>query len=373
MQEKGTLAATNCIRCHRQIQATPFCPFCGAKQERKRGLKTRGNGQGTAYKRGKTWTARVVIGWRTEGDKHLPVWRTKGGFKTKNEALAACPGLLELKEKKVCPTLAHYWEQFSSGEMDKLSYSKRVAYQTAWKKMADIHYYRMDALTVYNLRDIVNKKAKTYYPAKDMKTVLTHLFRLAGADGFVSKDLPSYIILPALNEKERVPFSDIEQASLWKAYESGYKDARIPLIMIYTGMMPGEMLKLTAEMIDWENAEIHGVGMKTNVRKKSVVFLPDAILPLLQDVVQDHPTGLLFPVSQKLFYDQFYKTLELAGCRRLTPYSCRHTTATVLAISEGIAPQTIKKVMRWSSTKMLDRYAHPSSVDAKEAVNKIKK
>ena len=56
----------------------------------------------------------------------------------------------------------------------------------------------------------------------------------------------------------------------------------------------------------------------------------------------------------------------------LTPYSCRHTTATALAINENIAPQTVQKVMRWANTRMLDRYAHPETSDTLAAVNTMK-
>ena len=65
--------------------------------------------------------------------------------------------------------------------------------------------------------------------------------------------------------------------------------------------------------------------------------------------------------------------LEAAGCRRLTPYSCRHTTATALAVTKNIAPQTVKKVMRWSTARMLDRYAHPDNDAALAAVNTLSK
>ena len=65
--------------------------------------------------------------------------------------------------------------------------------------------------------------------------------------------------------------------------------------------------------------------------------------------------------------------LAAAGCRDLPPYSCRHTTATALAVTKNIAPQTVRKVMRWSTAKMLDRYAHPDQKDALKAVNRIKK
>ena len=73
------------------------------------------------------------------------------------------------------------------------------------------------------------------------------------------------------------------------------------------------------------------------------------------------------------WYADYYAALEAAGCRRLTPYSCRHTTATALAVTKNIAPQTVKKVMRWSTARMLDRYAHPDNDAALAAVNTLSK
>ena len=46
--------------------------------------------------------------------------------------------------------------------------------------------------------------------------------------------------------------------------------------------------------------------------------------------------------------------------------------ATALTIDKNVAPQTVMKVMRWKSTKMLDKYAHPDLNDAHEAVNQVK-
>lgn len=354
---------------------TPFCPHCGAQQVPKKGVKTRGNGQGTAYKRGKTWTAKVIIGWRFDASKNrkLPVSRYQSGFKTKNEALAYCPQLLTMKSTPVAPTLTHYWEMYSSNEMEKLSNDKRTAYKIAWKKIENIHFTPVDKLTVADLRAAASKNASTYYPMRDIKTLLKHLFALACADGFASKDLPDFIELPTLEEKEREAFTDLEQAALWKQYELGNTFARIPLIMIYTGLMTGEMRKLTVEMVDLEGKQIVGVGMKTKVRKKAIVYVPDAILPLLSELCAERKTGRLFPWGQDDFYENYYSALASAGCRKLTPYSCRHTTATALAITEGIAPQTIKKIMRWSTTRMLDRYAHPDDPNIRAASNTLKR
>jgi hypothetical protein len=102
-------------------------------------------------------------------------------------------------------------------------------------------------------------------------------------------------------------------------------------------------------------------------------YLPDTIIPVLIDEMEHSASGkgYVWPRNEDKFYENYYAVLEAAGCRRLEPYSCRHTTATALAITEGIAPQTIKKVMRWSTTKMLDKYAHPDDKDAMEALNRL--
>jgi len=135
-------------------------------------------------------------------------------------------------------------------------------------------------------------------------------------------------------------------------------------------MMTGEMEKLEFSMIRWDENLIVGVSMKTKVRKKSPVFFPDDIKPVLEDLYAG-TTGPLFTRHKTDIYNRFYAALAAAGIPKKVPYSCRHTTATRLAIDEEIAPQTVKKVMRWSTTKMLDKYAHPSYDDALEAINTL--
>lgn len=114
--------------------------------------------------------------------------------------------------------------------------------------------------------------------------------------------------------------------------------------------------------------------MKTKVRKQAPIVLMKALLPLVQDLIDNaQPSGYIWKRVEKEWYDAYYGALEAAGCRKLTPYSCRHTTASALAITKNVAPQTVTKVMRWSTSKMLDRYAHPDQKDAQRAVNRLKK
>lgn len=53
-----------CRKCSAELPPEAlFCHLCGAKQEvtvRPHGVKKRGNGQGSAWKRGSTWSATVT-------------------------------------------------------------------------------------------------------------------------------------------------------------------------------------------------------------------------------------------------------------------------------------------------------------------------
>lgn len=367
----------NCIRCHKPIDATPFCPLCGAKQEKTNRKRKRGNGLGTAYKRKgqNTWTARVTIGFERRDDgKIVQRYRTKSGFRTQSAALEYCAALkAEKMQPPKAPTLSHYWALYESTKMDNLSHDRATGYKIAWDKLKPLHLKPVDTIKVADIQRVVSAKAKTHYPARDMRTVMSHLFKLAAADGFASKDIPSLVEIPPLEEKETQPFTAEEQRLLWQAYEQGVPYVSIPLIMIYTGIMPGELLRMRVEMINFDECTIAGLGLKTKTRKTAVVVIPEYIAPILYDVCAGRTSGKVFCINKDNLYKRYYEALEAAGCRRLTPYSCRHTTATALAIDANVAPQTLQKAMRWSSYRMASRYVHPSVDDIRDALTAIKK
>lgn len=346
-------------------------------ETKKRRPKVRGNGQGTAIRRGHTWTAVVVVGWKLNPDPSkpkLPIYKTKGGFHTKREALAYCPTLLAggISPTREAPRLREYWEIYSNGDMLQISKGKQSAYRTAWKKLKPLYDIRVDAITVDLLRKTVSDACQTFDPAKDCKSLLSNLFELASADRFADRDLPSYIILPKHEEAEVQTFTPEEQEKIWKAYDNGDIRAAAHLLMIYSGMMPGEAMKLRVDQIDLENKVILRAGMKTAVRRKSAIVLADCILPVVEDLIAHaRPNGYIWKQVEKAWYDNYYALLSDAGCRLLAPYACRHATATALAVDKNVAPQTIKKIMRWSTVKMLDRYAHPDASDALNGVNQI--
>jgi len=341
--------------------------------------KVRGNGQGTAFKRGNTWTACVTVGWKLPSDptqKKIPVRRTKGGFSTKKDAIAYCPTLLAggIEPRTEVPRLSDYWRTYSEGKMLEISKGKQSAYRTAWKRLKPIMDIRMDCISVDLLQKTIDNACTTFDPAKDCKSLLSNLFELAAAERYAARELPSFITLPEHEEKERIPFNKDEQKAIWKVYDDGDRRAAAHLLMIYSGMMPGELQLLRVEHVNMEKRIILRAGLKTKVRKRTPVVIADCILPVMEDLIEHaQPSGYIWKRNEKAWYENYYAVLEKAGCRKLSPYSCRHTTATALAVDQKVAPQTIKKIMRWSTTRMLDKYAHPQVSDALEGVNKIEK
>ncbi|MBQ1789366.1 MAG: tyrosine-type recombinase/integrase [Oscillospiraceae bacterium] len=379
-----------CPKCRKDSPPdAAFCPYCGRKLApgKPRRAKSRGNGTGCAYwdPVHRYWVAQIVDGYRElpafsldnpeNRKQRIPIKKTKSGFKRREDALAYCQTLKNGEQKPdAAPTLAHYWETYKSGAYEALSASKQQAYRTAWNKLEKIKDTRIDQLTVSGLQDLVAEKCSSYYTTRDVRTLLINLFRIAAAEGYVRQEIPTFIQLPHLEETEQTPFSETEQKALWKSYEDGDIRAAVPLLMIYTGMMPGEAMKLKVEQIDIPGRRIHGAGMKTKVRKNTDIVLADSIVPVVQDLI-DHaqPSGYIWKRDEKEWYQNYHAVLQDAGCRDLPPYSCRHTTATALAVTKNIAPQTVRKVMRWSTARMLDRYAHPDQDDALDAVNTLKK
>lgn len=364
-----------CRKCHGEIpEGSRYCLRCGAKQDVQKNGRTRGNGQGTAIKRGSTWTAVWTEGFEIEEGEERTVRqkrRWKGGFKTKTAALAfaAAPTPPERNH----PTLRSYWKGWEATDYQDLSKSKQTAFKIAWGKLAGLASREMIGLTIGDLQGVIEDKAPTYYTARDIKTLLSHLYKRAVAEGNARTNLAEFIRLPPLKEKEMQPFAEIELKKLWDAYGEGDRMAGLILLMVYSGMMPGELMALKGDMVDFDRCEILGCGLKTKKRKETPIVFPDMIVPVLRQLIASSPAraGYVVGMNRDSFYAEYHATLQRAGVRDLPPYSCRHTTATALALG-NIAPSVIQEVMRHTKFSTTQRYIHPDAAAARGAVNTLK-
>lgn len=297
--------------------------------------------------------------------------RTKGGFKTKTEALLYLPQLQDQRIVKKIPTIQELYDQWLAGPYKKLSASKQCAYRIAFGKLEDIQFCRIDLLTIADLQRVVDAKAPTYYPAKDIKTVLSHLYQRAMADQFVTINLSDFLTLPDLDAKERQAFHADEIRMLWDDYTAGNSFTGYILPMIYTGMMPAELLAARKAQINWEGKIIiTGAGKKTKTRKETPVVLADIILPVLEDLCQHTKGEKIISINRDNFYTKYHETMARVGCRDLPPYSCRRSTATALAL-DNIAPSVIQKIMRHSKFTTTQGYIHVDVSPMLDAINQM--
>ncbi len=362
-----------CVKCQQIVPDGIYCAQCGASQVPKRSSKRRrGNGQGTIIKRGKTYTAIVTTGRYStpDGKTHL-IRASQGGFRTKSEAYAYLPILLAGKPKRVTfqQLLNAYWD----GPYKKLSPSKKTAYDIAAGRWKTIMSMDVKDATLGELQAVLNTQATTYYPARDMQSILSHMYKIAMADKSATVNLARLLTLPELVEEEPEPFSELELHKFWDAYGKGDRFVGYILLMIYSGMMPGELLTMKSDMVDWEAREIRGCGKKTKKRKETAIVFPSFLDPVLEDLCNHAGrTGKIVAMNKDNFYKAYHEAIVRTGVRDLPPYSCRHTTATALALG-NIAPSVIQEVMRHSKLSTTQRYIHMSNAEAHSAINTLTK
>ena len=325
--------------------------------------KKRGNGEGSVVRYKDGYRAVIVVGWR---DKTHPIKHTKSGFATIREAREYISSFHKDELVKPCSyTIAEALSLFMDNGLTKLSPSKQTHYKTVANRIKSIWSEDMSSLTVARLQELV--RGYTYYPARDIKSLLSHLYKLAIADGVCSMNLSQYIVLPELVEEETVPFSSSEVEKMWEDYKE-HPSTAIALFMILTGAMPGEVNGIKADMVDWEHKVIN-YGLKTDRRRTAQIILPDKAIPLLQDMLERGKNNGLLPYKMDTYRKEFKAMVERIGAdARCTPYSCRHTFATML--SAQVPAHILAKLMRNDIRVTQKYYLHEDNEVLLNEVNK---
>jgi integrase len=360
-----------CIRCGQIVPSGPFCIQCGQDQNKPvRAARRRGNGTGTVFRRGNTWTAQHTLYMYVDdqGVKRRK-YQTKGGFATKKEAILYLEDLSNAN-KKQAPKLIELWESFEATRLPKLSRNKQTAYKKARERLDGIMGTDIDQLTTIQMQSTIDQACSSYYTARDCKTLLSQLYKAACADQYVPSNLARYIVLPALDESEAEPFTADEVQRIWAAYGDGNMIAAAMLVMVYSGMMPGELFALKKKMVDLDKREIIGAGKKTKTRKDTPLIFADCIVPVLSDLMDSSQSEKVICRQKDAWYKDYHEATQAMGIRDLPPYSCRHTTGTEAA-RLGLNAPTIQKVMRHAKLSTSQRYIHLGDDAVRDALNQF--
>lgn len=347
--------------------------------------RARGNGQGTAFKRGSTWTAQVTIGiTKDENGKIIKrQYRTKGGFKTKREALAHCNELLHGTPTSHTITFTGLYELWSKEHYPKVSDSLERGYKAAYAKCETLYARQFASLKTADLQKVIDeaKALQTSNKSKagntelgrrgkeNIRSLFSNMYNYAIKNDIVDKDYSQYIELEKKTKPKKDAFTQAEIDKLFEDYNNGNDFTGYILIMIYTGMRYGEISTIKKANIHLKERYMVG-GIKTEAGIDRQIPICNKIFPIIEKFYSENDKKLL-EMHEKVFYNNFYVTLERLGIRKLAPHCCRHTTATALANAD-VAPAIIIAILGHEDyTTTLKNYTHIKLDEMLEAVNKL--
>lgn len=347
-----------CRKCKKEIpEESVFCNYCGAKQEvTKRSSKgrTRGNGEGTVYQRGKTWTARVIVGWWVDDNcvAH-PHLRTKGGFKTKKEALEYIPELKKQTGPKQYEgiTLQKLYDMWYVEHETKVSEKTMEGYRSSFKHLKPIMGMPYSALTTDDMQKCLDAGDKGRRTKENIRNLLTSIFKFAAARQIVTHNYAQYLYVGNDKKGTHPAFTTKQVEQIRQAAAEGDIRAIYTYCLIYLGFRPGEMFRLTRSAYHNEDGNEYLVGGgKTEAGTNRTVPISPKIKPYIYKLILKANPYIFAkedgkPMDDKWFRLQyFYPLLADLGIQPLpdddhpavlVPYSCRHTFANLLKNVDG--------------------------------------
>ncbi len=309
--------------------------------------RTRPNGAGSAYKRGKSWTAIVTIAWKTTPTgRSQAVRRTKGGFSTKRDALAYCETLRNAPKTAAKLTMREIFDLWLPTHEGRVGRSTMNCYRAAWKYYAPIQNLPFADIDVDDLQECVDDCPKGKRTKENMKALAGLLMKYAIPRHQTDMNYAEFIHTGNDAKGTRPAFTK-DQIKMIDEQIGITPHAEDVLCLIYTGFRPSEMFALTKN--DYTDGVLYG-GIKTEAGKNRAVPVAYGIKPIIERRVADC-RDFLFPkddgtqMSAKYFRDNyFYPVLAAAGIQpiptpdrpaRYVPYSCRHTFANLLKGASG--------------------------------------
>lgn len=349
----------NCPKCKKEaVEGAPFCPWCGAKliaPQRKQKPKTRGNGQGTAYKRGKHWCAL----WRHYyGGECLRIY--KGGFETKSAALDFLAHIKDAPREDPNITLAALYDKWISRHAERVGRSTINCYKAAWKYFEPLRLFPFVHITTDLWQSCVDECPHGERTRENMKALATSLFKYAHELGIASEDYGQHIYIKRGEKREKRAFTAAELAVMFNAAGT-VPFVDVILIYCYTGFRPNELLAMEPSAFDPNEKTLRGGG-KTEAGRDRIVTVSPKILPFVLARYNEHDPRLICEDGKRIttnhWSDLQRRALNALPCiRDLTPHECRHTFATLMKRVEA-SKEDKKRLIGHASDAMLEHYTH---------------
>lgn len=375
-------AALRCRKCHKPLVAgSQFCHLCGTKVTPDKAKAThRSPNSGSIYKvsdrKRKPW---VALAPKVSGKRKLI-----GTFATHLDAEKALLDYLGAYSDRQDWTLKQFYEAFTqSPEYAALTESSQGTHRTAWSYFSDIADVKMAELKASHFQTVVDSAVsagRKRSVCEKIRNLASLLCQEAMRDDVVNKNYARLLKLPK-NDTETKDVFTAEEIAILHAHDSDY-EARLILILIYTGMRISELLQLRNEDIDTELWYAIG-GEKTDAGRNRIIPFVSSIRPYITGFMSNHEllvhkngTPMRREYFEKYVFKRYLVRLGILeepkdGERwRLSPHSTRHTLTT-LSRKAGIKEDVIARVVGHTTYETTDK--HYVQLDAKFLVSQMER
>lgn len=376
-----------CRKCRKEIPAeSVYCMFCGVKQAVKgKAAKCRANGTGTVYRRGKTWTAEFTYAYDVDaGGKTHRRYRSKGGFKTKKEALDYLPSLkFAPREKPRSVTFAQIYSAWLPTH--RAGKSTIDCYKAAYKYFEPVYRLNISDIDIDDLQECVDECGKGRRTKENMRALCGLMYKYAIPRHYVTLNMGQYLTVSGdSGVKNALPDDAIPKL---ESHAEGVFGASYVLCQCYLGFRPSEFINLRIE--DYNAAERAFVGgAKTEAGTNRTVTVSPKIQPYVDKAIAGRTGGTVFTdenggtFTAARYRDLFYTVLEKCGIENniaekdgkkfytYTPHSCRHTFATLMKRVDG-ADKDKLALIGHTSNEMLRYYQDVNYQDLRKITDAL--
>lgn len=328
-----------CIKCKKEIPAgSVFCCWCGKKQEAapKKALK-RANGTGTVYKlqgrRTRPWVAakdNTIIGY----------------FEKKTAALEA---LARLQGRSIDEIYNWTFKQVYAAWKDEhfrdIGVKGTESYERAYDVFEPLHGRKFRELRTADYQAIMDKyRDKSHSLLSKFKQLATQMSQWGIRQELITTNFATFIKLPENVKKEKEIFS---AEDIKKLEADSSQEARLVLMLIYTGMRIGELFGLRTENV-YETYVIG--GEKTEAGRNRIIPIRSEGRKYFAEFKKRAKGDLLISgySGQKVIANfrnrDYYPLLERLGISKKTPHATRHTFAS-WAVANNIKPELLQKML----------------------------
>ncbi|MEK4630315.1 site-specific integrase [Solibacillus sp. FSL R7-0682] len=339
------------------------------------------NGYGSVFKlsgkRRKPFAVRVTAGYTDTGKQK---YEYLGYYEKRDQAMMA---LAEYNKSpfditKAKTTFAEVYdsmmkEKYPDGPNEK-ERSNWNGYNASYKSAERLHHLKFIDIRKNDLQEIITASTKSHGTKRKIKVLFNQMFKYAMEQDLVTKDYSVFVDVGKNDSGTyRKPFNDVEIKALWDNVER-LEFIELILVLIYTGLRPGELLEVKLEDINIKERYLRG-GFKTEAGTNRLIPLNKKILPFLEKRMNAQQYLVVNSKGQQMsyhnfHYDHFKKIMEQLKLEH-KPHDCRHTFATLMDNADA-NKLSIKRIMGHASKDITDKvYTHKDITQLLAAIDLI--